>query len=1483
MAIDKKIAPPFYSLNKCNPRLSGNIKFVCDDAEIYIESIDSNDELSRSLYKAYKVNKTNNLMANVKNFSDLFSIKDNLFECKGDITSPVSDYGVQHERLYNYGAYSDTSELIKKRFRFFAPIQLNEESKKPHAFVVYRIDRDAFNKGKQNYVKELLHVHDFRTSDMGKMLDRHIEYLKNYPHDMGIFSNFSENLSYTGTSLNTGLMQSLYEDNFDSLLANERTITEFNDYIVDGFRRNQLIDSRYLNLEFCFDMDLSNIDLNDKFVDVVGFYVTLEELSTLREYNTSEFHYKLLEDNKKLHKVDGELTSANLVDNYITVDTALGVQYTSDNHIGNFTPLVMIEPKFIPNQGDKIILSLNGTVEVTYTIQASDIISNDIMGTAKKISESFTEHTRLNVSNLFVDAFIHDNKYLVIRSLISDSQYESIKVDLLPMQYSIVNPLFSDTTYNNTFYTPSNNSVLTIAPIGMSLNGADRLRLGTNNRKIKFVGRWLSYYFYNLDGVLKTTDSDPQIFEVIKTEKSKMYQLKLSEHRAFDFDREISYHEDVFDFELVAYKAWLIAEIDKPTFKGKYEGVSPQPTTAVLEAYKLQLKEIVDRYFDGIDLQRKMLLKDHNTDTFEATSVGNEYDRLKENDNIDLLKSNTINQHINKFMYANGLDVYNRPYMLNLNMPFRYYNFAPSLDDTSRDLRHSTHSWLVIGEGLPPYYQMMTVDGDPVIKNVEIETEQPSNTIQRFFGDLGVATDMSNWVKTNANMVSGTNTETAVLSLTNSNNSIIRPLNILSQAVNDMMKFNYKFTIKNSANTNVNIRISLVKTSDTSVVYKYWDIVKNVIGGQDLEIDEIKEFQLSLDSSNVSLKISVSVGQTSTLVLKDFNFYKGTMTMLTVDDTIKYDCADVEGYVKYVSDMASGYTTIPINTSMIKSKTTDVFNYIKSHSLIRKEDGSGTCFFRGLKVVVDSKYDGWKFASVLLTKTAPIGEDRAIQLYENNTFKSLVLVVNMYIPEPVLTSIEQPNKYWLDRSLLYFSDGDYASQSSLASFGLEDFSVKIHDTTSPKTYLGNIVTSNWYFQTPTQNYVHVSKGILSRFNVDFTTFMDLGQDLEVFFANTNNAETVNYGMLITFKEIQEITDDYFWCKEIHVKIKETNGGTTTVIEYDMLATYLANNNAFIEQNRMDIVEAILLENAKYNRVLRNTSAIARFSLLSTASIFEWINSNNVRVNKDDGTHYYSNMTAYKPQVNVSVIKLKEENNNLVELPQKYTNTFVRQNGLYNPVTKRLRKSSGIFTIPYCDFGYANKATNHQLLPTIQSNSDRSIDAVWFYRNNNARTDLSKHFRYYVNRKTFIDVDWWANPMEYKHEVSRLLSSTSEMVLEHTYDGNDIDVYNLVKTYIKRLFDNSGYDSTLYDDNTKVNIIKLGNENIDLQTLPQYNVDEIISKRFYDSCFNNIYNVELVFNKTTSKKVDFYEVGDDIIRLNDDTTIGDNIHITIDRI
>ncbi len=1473
MALDKKISPNIYSLNKCNPKLSGNIKFVCDGDDIYIDSIDSSTELSRSLYKAYKVNNDNNLMANVKNYSDLFTNKIDIFDVKKDLNNVVTDFSLQHERIYNYGAYSDKSELITKRFRFFAPIYLDRFSKKPDVFVIYSIDRENLKNNKP-FIKKLLHVHDFRTSMMGKQLDRHIKYMKDFEDDMGLFVNFDDNISYTGTSLNSGLIETKYSSNLDNQLSNERTLTEFNDSITNGFGNSEIIDSRYLNLDFSFDLDLNNIELNDSFVDVVGFYANMDELESINEFNESDAFFKVMEHSNTLNSHIDIIDSNDLVDSSEIVSTINAIQFTSENHIGDFAPLIMLEPKFIPNIGDRIELTFDGNIEVNYFITESDIVNDDIIKTAENISKSFSNYVKNVVSNIFIDSFIHDGKYLVIRSLLNGDEFNNIKLTSKPSNYNIIGLKGND--YDNNFYSPSNKSVLSAFPLGLEQNGGDTLEYKNSTGKVIEYGKWLSYYFYNLDNEIREDSPNADLVNILRTSKSKLFRLKTMEHRAFDFDREYSYHSDVFDFHLDTYKNWCLNEINKDSFLGKY---TIQPPQNEMDEYKNELRDIVKRYFDSISLDREMLIKDINTDNFEASSIKNEFDRLSENDNIELLKSNMINQHINKFMYKDGLDVYNRPYTLNVSLPFRYSNFAPSLGEKLRDLRNSTHSWCVIGTGVPPYFKDFKINGKNALVYKDIETEQPTNIIERFYNNNGTVDEMSKWVLNNGNIISSGNDKNISFTPLNSENSLRRKVDIRSQVVNSDLKLSYDLNLINSANTNINLSICLV---DDNSILNEWDVNVNVIGGIITNIKDTKNISLpDTIGEDLYIEFKMNVGHTSTLELVDINFHKTTLNSLVIDDEIIIN-DDVYGMERHFDDILSSYTIENIDSNSLKSITFDAYNHIKSHTIIREEDGIYTTFFRGVKLEFPSKYENWKFSVILNTKTAPSSEDRSIELIENNIFKSITLYVNMYIPEPVLTGLEQSGEYWLDRSLLYFSDGNYATESSLSSFGKENISLKIHERNSPKVYLGDVVTNDWYFQRGGENYIHVGKGILERFNVDFTSFLDLKQDFIVSFGDTDPLSTTNYGMEITFKNIQEVSNDYFWCSEIHVKIKENNGGVITVVEYDMLSEFLADSEVFYKKNRMDIVEDILKENAEYDRVLRNVSAINRFSLLSTSDIIDWVKSNDIKVTNENDEVYYSNISSIEPIVKSGVISLKSDNRDIKKLNSKYTNTFIRQNGLYTPITKVLRKSSYKYYIDYLDYGYSMKASNDRIIHDVLTNDDRLNENVWFYRNDFSNIDLDKHYKLYENKKDFKILPWISNPMEYKHDVSIILSSVKEIEINLTKGiSNIIHLYEHVKPYLLRILSNYGFNENNFSDELKIDIIKLNNPNVNKNTLSNYDFTDIITRRLFESDFNDIYTVSKIFNG--SEQVDFLDLDSSRIELIDNVSENVELKVLIDRV
>ena len=51
----------------------------------------------------------------------------------------------QYSTLYRYGAYSDNSRFVNKRFRFFAPLFVHQTNALPDAFCIFRIDRTNAN------------------------------------------------------------------------------------------------------------------------------------------------------------------------------------------------------------------------------------------------------------------------------------------------------------------------------------------------------------------------------------------------------------------------------------------------------------------------------------------------------------------------------------------------------------------------------------------------------------------------------------------------------------------------------------------------------------------------------------------------------------------------------------------------------------------------------------------------------------------------------------------------------------------------------------------------------------------------------------------------------------------------------------------------------------------------------------------------------------------------------------------------------------------------------------------------------------------------------------------------------------------------------------------------------------------------------------------------------------------------------------------
>lgn len=286
-----------FQLVRTNPKLTSNIKFTVDSNDsMWLNSIDANEELSKSSYKRVPIDPSISLPGNIFKFygggdtpSEIaFDLKENF-----DSTKTSKDFKDQYD-FSNYfsGVKYLPSRRYDERLSYFAPIFLKKDI--PEFFVIFKIN-DPLNKNieelmseypynRESYIKELflkstiIKTFDLRPSTkVGK-------YLKDYINDPS-FPKYPLEVTYqddrltnfNGILYNSGVFGSRGENLYD-FYQSSNPLKYFEEFITLGFERNSVIFPNILNMEFIFNDDSS--DLYD-FNRYLGVYVNAIELSKL--------------------------------------------------------------------------------------------------------------------------------------------------------------------------------------------------------------------------------------------------------------------------------------------------------------------------------------------------------------------------------------------------------------------------------------------------------------------------------------------------------------------------------------------------------------------------------------------------------------------------------------------------------------------------------------------------------------------------------------------------------------------------------------------------------------------------------------------------------------------------------------------------------------------------------------------------------------------------------------------------------------------------------------------------------------------------------------------------------------------------------------------------------------------------------------------------------------------------------------------------
>ena len=132
-----------FGVIRANPRISGNLKLSVDSSQnIWLNSIDSNSEMSKNQYKGYRLSPDGDFPLDVYHFFNEGKTPTNyIFGINGEdsirdtYTESLED---QYDGTYNMGVTPLISGIYNEDFSYLAPLYLGKDI--PKYFVIFRID-----------------------------------------------------------------------------------------------------------------------------------------------------------------------------------------------------------------------------------------------------------------------------------------------------------------------------------------------------------------------------------------------------------------------------------------------------------------------------------------------------------------------------------------------------------------------------------------------------------------------------------------------------------------------------------------------------------------------------------------------------------------------------------------------------------------------------------------------------------------------------------------------------------------------------------------------------------------------------------------------------------------------------------------------------------------------------------------------------------------------------------------------------------------------------------------------------------------------------------------------------------------------------------------------------------------------------------------------------------------------------------------------
>lgn len=538
----------------------------------------------------------------------------------------------------------------------------------------------------------------------------------------------------------------------------------------------------------------------------------------------------------------------------------------------------------------------------------------------------------------------------------------------------------------------------------------------------------------------------------------------------------------------------------------------------------------------------------------------------------------------------------------------------------------------------------------------------------------------------------------------------------------------------------------------------------------------------------------------------------------------------------------------------------DEYEVFKCFSILKYDNlqQSSFVFFKGVKYRIGKNVDNYKFSVVMKTSTAILDDVFKIEIIQNDKFKTYTIFINFYIPEPILTTLDRDDRYYfIDKSLMYYSNDVYESMQNSVDFGIDRISIDLYNSTEYKKYLGNVLPHRnwWHVDNQNETILYVKRGNSGIFGTTFTDILSINSTFSIRYTESAVQSSPFYGMEIEFVDIVEIGEHHFWCKQIIVKYNTTDdiedndnigiiddnvvNATYSLDVYDL---YLSDPLLFYHNNAIYMSKSIAYELCYYDKVLTSSATNARYNEMSLANMKQFLKSNTVKSNKGFDKIDVEDSNSYDIAItNSSVFSNNNQLYKINTIQNQYTYTILRQNVLYQPLINNLlsfydfKDSKNIFPL--------KMSKNYRRYKKIVSKIDNEYLDKLHSKSFVPSMNLEKHYDYvkaFNSDATYVSLPWLVSPEEIRTPISSYVMNTSEkIVCSINQTSVNVNLVDLLKSYILQIVDLQSLNDV--DLNAYINIAN----NSDISSISNYDVRYSIIDQFIRNVFMNIYHVESV--------------------------------------